>query len=80
MTVSPCLAAAWRRVGITYRRGPTVYRIHIDNPHGLERGRPKFRLDGREVSQPEVILADDGGRHDLAVLIEPTADCGDRKC
>jgi cyclic beta-1,2-glucan synthetase len=70
LLIEPCIPRSWREYEITYRRGSTVYRMVIDNPHGLNTGAVKVEMDGEELAGPEIALADDGREHEVRITIE----------
>jgi cyclic beta-1,2-glucan synthetase len=69
LRIDPCIPRGWREFEINYRRGTTNYRIKVENPHSLCRGVASIQLDG--VAQPgvDVGLVDDGGTHEVHVLM-----------
>jgi cyclic beta-1,2-glucan synthetase len=65
---APRIPKDWKGYTVTYRHGPTVYRINVANPHGLEAGTVRVWLDGAELSGDSVPLADDGRKtHEVRV-------------
>ena len=69
MELSPCVARGWKGDRIVYRYGKTEYRIEVDNSAGVERGVRSCVLDGKECYAKAVPLADDGGRHEVRVVM-----------
>ena len=67
--VDPCIPAAWPRYAIAWRLGATLYAIDVSNPEGRTRGVALALLDGTAVDPSAVPLADDGGRHELKVVL-----------
>jgi cyclic beta-1,2-glucan synthetase len=76
LRMDPCIPRFWREFEINYRRGTTTYRIKIENPGSLNRGVASVELDGAVQTNDEVILIDDGGVHDVRVLMgeKPASD------
>jgi cyclic beta-1,2-glucan synthetase len=70
LCLQPCIADGWPGFELTYRRGRTTYRLEVKNPHGLERGKPQIILDGRTVTSGAIELVDDGGTHEVRVVLE----------
>jgi cyclic beta-1,2-glucan synthetase len=74
LRIDPCIPRAWREFEITYRRGKTIYRIKVENPHSLCRGIAEVKLDGVAQSGDEIALVDDGRTHEVRILMgEKTA-------
>ncbi|HEX5703140.1 MAG TPA: glucoamylase family protein [Pyrinomonadaceae bacterium] len=69
LRVDPCIPRFWRDFDITYRRGSSVYRIKVENPHAVSRGVASVELDGVEQASKEIALADDGKPHDVRILM-----------
>jgi cyclic beta-1,2-glucan synthetase len=69
LRMDPCIPRFWREFEINYRRGSTTYRIKVENPGSLNRGVASVELDGAMQSDDEVILVDDGGTHDIRVVM-----------
>jgi cyclic beta-1,2-glucan synthetase len=69
LRMDPCIPRGWREFEITYRRRKTTYRIKVENPHSLCRGIERVFLDGLEQSSDEIALVDDGGIHEVRILM-----------
>jgi cellobiose phosphorylase len=69
LELSPCVARGWKGYRIYYRYVKTEYRIEVDNAAGVERGVRSCTLDGKECDARAVPLADDGGRHEVRVVM-----------
>jgi cyclic beta-1,2-glucan synthetase len=67
--LDPCIPASWPGYAITWRFGRTVYEISVTNPERRCRGVEESRLDGVAVDPRAVALVDDGGIHDLRVVL-----------
>jgi cyclic beta-1,2-glucan synthetase len=67
LRIDPCIPRFWREFEITYRRGATTYRIKVENPHSLNRGVIRVRLDGVEQPDDKVLLSTDGLEHEVQV-------------
>jgi cyclic beta-1,2-glucan synthetase len=65
----PCVPADWPGFTIAFRFGKTLYRIHVENPHRVERGVAQVWADGREVPDGTVELVDDGQEREIRVLM-----------
>ncbi len=72
--IDPCIPKAWQSFAITYRHRSTSYRIHVENPHGVERGLPEVYVDGQRLDGKEVALRDGGQSHEVRIILrEPGA-------
>ena len=69
LRIDPCIPRFWRDFEITYRRGSTIYRIRVENPHSVSRGVATLELDNRIQPEDEVVLTDDGQVHEVRVVL-----------
>jgi cyclic beta-1,2-glucan synthetase len=69
LEMAPCVPRRWRKFELTYRRGSTGYHVTVVNPDGVERGVKEVSLDGQALGGTAVPLADDGGRHEVRVVM-----------
>jgi cyclic beta-1,2-glucan synthetase len=69
LRVRPCIPADWPGYEITYRRGRSTYHIRVENPRHVAGGVAEVTSDGRPVPDGEVVLVDDGGEHEVRVVI-----------
>lgn len=69
--LDPCIPRHWPHIEIVYRHAATRYNISVDNPHRVCRGVASLELDGQFVPiiPPLVSLADDGGIHNIRVVL-----------
>jgi cyclic beta-1,2-glucan synthetase len=67
--IDPCIPQAWPGFRLTWRFGATRYAIEVANPEGRARGVAEALLDGTPVDPRAIPLKDDGGRHELKVLL-----------
>ncbi|HKZ33472.1 MAG TPA: glucoamylase family protein [Vicinamibacteria bacterium] len=67
--IDPCIPQAWPRYSVAWRFGATRYAIDVTNPQRRARGVAHAVLDGRDVDPSAIPLADDGGRHELSVVL-----------
>jgi cyclic beta-1,2-glucan synthetase len=65
----PCIPPEWREYEINYRHHSAIYQIHVENPHGVERGVQSITLDGQAVESGVIDLVDDGRRHKVRVIL-----------
>ncbi|HEX9050990.1 MAG TPA: carbohydrate-binding protein, partial [Anaeromyxobacter sp.] len=77
--LDPCIPAAWPGYAITWRLGRTRYEISVTNPERRCRGIRVARLDGAPVDPRAIALLDDGGIHELRVVLgSPEEPRGER--
>jgi len=69
LVIDPCIPAAWPGFSINYRHRSARYEIRVENPEGVERGVRALWLDGNRVEGEMIPLADDGGHHDVRVVL-----------
>jgi cyclic beta-1,2-glucan synthetase len=69
LRLSPCIARSWREYEIIYRRGPTVFKIRVENPNGVIQGVASLELDGKAQERAEIKLIDDGKLHSIRVIL-----------
>ncbi len=67
--IDPCIPAAWPAYSIAWRFGATRYLIDVVNPERRSRGVAQAVLDGTSVDPRAIPLSDDGGRHELKVVL-----------
>jgi len=73
MNVNPVIPRAWPGYSLTYRHGEAIYSIHVENPHGCERGVAWVELDGIQVTGGIIELEQGLVRHRVIVRM---GDCG----
>jgi cyclic beta-1,2-glucan synthetase len=68
--IDPCIPRGWKGFAIAYRHGLTLYRIAVENPHGVCRGVSQVTLDGVSLAGAAVVpLSDDGREHEVRVVL-----------
>ena len=67
--LDPCIPASWPEYAITWRFGRTRYEISVTNPERRCQGIAAARLDGVAVDPRAIMLLDDGGTHDVRVVL-----------
>ncbi|TAN04849.1 MAG: glycosyl transferase family 36 [Rhodanobacteraceae bacterium] len=72
LRIEPCIPHGWKGFALNYRRGRTLYRIEVDNPHHVCRGIAAIELDGVTLqdSGAGIPLADDGASHRVRVTMK----------
>lgn len=70
LSIDPCIPRAWPGFEITFRYHSSVYEIRVSNPNSASTGVVGLRLDGVTLrSDSEVDLVDDGGTHQVEVVL-----------
>jgi cyclic beta-1,2-glucan synthetase len=69
LRLEPCIAGEWPGFEITYRHRSATYHIVVENPGGVERGVQSITLDGQTLAKREIEMADDGGAHQVRVVL-----------
>jgi cellobiose phosphorylase len=69
LAIEPCVPGNWQDYELRYKHGSTTYLIHVDNKAGTGRGVRALFLDGEQLSDARVALADDGHLHDVWVIL-----------
>ncbi len=73
-SMDPCIPAMWPECEIDWRHGGSLYRIVIENPERQQRGVRSATLDGAAVDHTAIPLLDDGGEHDVVIVLGGRAD------
>jgi cyclic beta-1,2-glucan synthetase len=69
MSVSPCIPAVWPHYSLEVTIGRTRYRFSVSNPEHRSERIAAAALDGAPVDARAIPLADDGGQHDVAIVL-----------
>ncbi|HEY8021145.1 MAG TPA: glucoamylase family protein [Thermoanaerobaculia bacterium] len=67
--LDPVIPRAWPGFEIVFRYHSSRYTLNVDNPHGVCRGVVKITVDGEEIEEREIPLADDGREHRIGVVL-----------
>ena len=67
--LDPCVPSSWPEYAITWRFGRTRYEISVTNPERRCRGIGMAELDGAAVDPRAIALVDDGGTHQVRVVL-----------
>jgi len=76
ISVNPCIPAVWPEYSLDWRIGGTRYRFTVFNPEHRCCGVASAQLDGAPVDARKIPLADDGGVHDVTIVIGADAGRG----
>ncbi len=72
LRIDPCISSTWPGYELSYRYGTTHYQISVKNPFGLNRGVQRIVVDGTRILETFISLEDDGGEHEVQVLMGST--------
>ena len=67
--INPCIPSSWPHYRITWRFQSSVFNITVTNPDRRCRGVRSATLDGSAVDAHAIPLVDDGGVHEVSVVI-----------
>jgi len=65
--IEPCIPRTWPGFDVNLCRESTTYRIHVENPHSVNRGVEAITLDGVIVRDAVLPRLRDGRAHDVVV-------------
>jgi cyclic beta-1,2-glucan synthetase len=68
-SVNPCIPARWPGYSLEWKMGGTRYRLTVTNPHRQGSGIDSAALDGVPVDPLAIPLADDGGVHEVTIVL-----------
>ncbi len=69
LEIDPVISSKWRRFTLTYAYKSASYVITVENPEGVRRGVIRVEMDGRLLTEGRISLQDDGGRHQVRVVL-----------
>ena len=72
LKIDPCIPKDWPGYKLTYQFGSTSYLINVENPDGVNQGVQQVLLDGKTLTDKQIPLSDDGGKHEVQVLLGQT--------
>ena len=67
--IDPCIPSAWPEYSIVWRHLETRYEIVVSNPERRCRGVASATLDGAAVNPSAIPVANDGGVHQVRVIL-----------
>jgi cellobiose phosphorylase len=74
LEIAPCIPSAWPRYEVTYRFGPSRYRIVVENPEGRCGGVGRLEVDGVALGSTTIPMIDDGRLHQVRVVLGGAAE------
>jgi cellobiose phosphorylase len=69
LLIDPCLPSAWKKASLERSFRGARYRVEIENPDGRQTGVRRITLDGKEVQGNLLPILNDGGVHEVKVLM-----------
>ena len=69
LAIDPRIPGDWPGFEVAYRHHSTAYRVVVENPEGSEHGVRSATLDGQAVDPAAIPLVDDGGDHEIRVVL-----------
>jgi len=69
LVIDPCISKKWAEYSIVYRYHGTTYHIAVKNPNHVNRGVLSVTVDGVRQKRNTVSLVDDGGTHQVEVIL-----------
>ena len=70
LLVDPCIPAEFKEITVTRKFRGSVYRIHITNPNGLEKGVKKLVINGETVEGNLIPPAEVPGEYTVEAVLE----------
>jgi cyclic beta-1,2-glucan synthetase len=69
VTVNPCIPMVWPQFTLDWRIGRTRYRFTVTNPDRRSKGVKSAMLDGAPVNARAIPWTDDGGEHEVTIVL-----------
>ena len=69
LSINPCIPAVWPHYSLEWTVGRTRYRFTVLNPDHRSRGIGSAELDGAAVDAGAIPLEDDGGVHEVKIVL-----------
>jgi cyclic beta-1,2-glucan synthetase len=69
MSLNPCIPAVWPGYTLEWKIGRTRYRFTVVNPDHRSQGIASATLDGIAVDARAIPLQDDGGDHEVRIVL-----------
>jgi cyclic beta-1,2-glucan synthetase len=73
MCVDPCIPAVWPQYSMEWTIGRTRYHVTVTNPEHCSQGIRMAELDGIPVDARAIPLEDDGGSHEVTIVLGASA-------
>jgi cyclic beta-1,2-glucan synthetase len=70
LAIDPCIPRTWPAFSVDFRYHSAMYKIVVENPHGVARGIATAELDGNALQgAANIPLADDGTVHNIRIVL-----------
>jgi cyclic beta-1,2-glucan synthetase len=69
LRIDPCIPRNWPNFKMTYTYKSTIYRIFVDNSGAIGNGVRNIEVDGIQVPNEPILLADDKKEHHITVSL-----------
>lgn len=69
LTINPCISKEWPGYSLEFRYKSSSYRITVENPDRKMTGVTEIRENGQVMPTNNMLLLDDGKRHEINVLM-----------
>jgi cyclic beta-1,2-glucan synthetase len=69
LSVSPRIPSVWPHYSLEVKIGSTQYRFVVSNPEHQSQGVASAELDGYPVDAGAIPLVDDGGVHEVSIVL-----------
>jgi cyclic beta-1,2-glucan synthetase len=69
VSVNPCIPAVWKNYSLRWTFGDTVYNFTVTNPNQQCCGVGTAELDGTPVDAGAIPFVDDGGEHEVTIVV-----------
>ena len=69
LVFDPCIPKNWGEYTVKYRFGTSMYNILVKNQQGVNKGVKSVAVDGNVCSDGKLMLLDDGGEHNVEVVM-----------
>ena len=67
LMLNPCIPKEWDEYTMRYKYGRSIYNIKVKNPNGKNTGVTSFKVNGEEVEEKSIKLAQDGKIYEIEV-------------
>ncbi len=69
LSMEPCISKSWKEYEIKYKYKTSIYHIVVKNQEGKNTGVDKFILNGNEIPDKKIPLADDGRIYNIQIFM-----------
>ena len=69
LKIEPCVSANWKEYEIHYKYKTSMYNIKVKNKNRQNTGVKKFLVNGEEIAEKKILLADDGKIYSIEVIM-----------